>query len=145
MYAFKKKITVHRWHPCSIGLPGCVLGYILIFLLVSVLQDPEQVDREMIPCLGNLYLQINSLPDSVSTFCVRSFSWPHGELLFHFGTKARMKRHLFYTYDRVVLHVKLGLLSMILILHLRQFFIVRIFVKRATGLLRLSREYGYVV
>ena len=90
----------------------------------------------------------------------------HGELLFHFGTKARMQRQCFvYSFSLTItdktnisltfkiLHVRQGIftrkvrtiftlkiiisifvkLFLILVLHLRQFFIVIIFVKRATG------------
>ena len=91
----------------------------------------------------------------------------HGELLFHFGTKARMQRPFFVYFfsltikDKTNISLKITILHLgqgsftrkvrtiftlkiivsifvklflILVLHLRQFFIVRIFVKRATGL-----------
>jgi hypothetical protein len=133
-------------------------------------------DREMMLCLGNLYLQINSLSYSVFKFCVRSRKMRSRRIALSFWNKIltikncrKCKTKIKKSFTKIltiILSVKIVLtlrvklpcpkckililreifvlsfivseknvkLFLILVLHLRQFFIVRIFVKRATGM-----------
>ena len=124
-------------------------------------------DREMMLCLGNLYLQINSLSYSVFKFCVRSRKMRSRRIALSFWNKSTNAAAIFCLFfsltikDKTNISLKIKILHLgqgsftrkvrtiftlkiivsifvklflILVLHLRQFFIVRIFVKRATGM-----------